>query len=147
VAITNSTISDNVLTFSTGPGGGGFCTGGITVMRHVTVAGNSAGTGGGALVFGSGTLDLGNSIIAGNSGGAFPDIRRESNAFVTTSGFNLIGINASVEATFPAGNPNANNDIVGTASLPMNPRLAALAATTVAPIEYPLEPCCPTAPL
>lgn len=42
---------------------------------------------------------------------------------ITTSGYNLIGDNTSVSLVFPAGNPNANNDIVGTNASPINPLL------------------------
>lgn len=127
LVITNSTISGNMT--AAGGSGGGFCSNNNTTLRSVTVTDNSSNNsfGGGILFFGNGTLNLGNTIVAGNTGGSSPDIRIDPGTVVTTAGYNLIGNNDSVSATFPAGNPNANNDIVGTSTAPVNPMLAALA--------------------
>jgi hypothetical protein len=125
LAITNSTISRNQ---ALGGSGGGFCsTVGNTNVRHATITDNTAGTGGGILQSG-GTVNLGNTIVAANNGGARADYRLLSGT-ATTAGYNLIGINLSVETTFPAGNPNANNDIVGTLDMPIDPMLEALSVS------------------
>ncbi len=86
--VTNSTISGNSAT-----AGGGFCSGGNILLRSITVTGNSASSsdGGGILRF-NGTLDLGNSIVAGNTATVGPDI--SANGTVTSSGYNLIGDSA-----------------------------------------------------
>ncbi|MGI8639175.1 MAG: choice-of-anchor Q domain-containing protein [Pyrinomonadaceae bacterium] len=131
LTVTNSTISGNsALPTGNGGGfGGGFCSRNNTTLRNVTVSGNFGGnTFGGGIYHSGGTLNLANSIVAGNTEGQGirPDIYFDGNGAVTTSGYNLIGDNSSVAATFPAGNPNANNDIVGTNAAPINPRLAPL---------------------
>ncbi len=46
---------------------------------------------------------------------------------VTSFGYNFIGNNASSTATFPAGQPNANNDWVGVQLVELDPQLAPLA--------------------
>lgn len=125
LSVINSTISGN-----TARGlGGGFCDNGNTTLRSVTITGNTLSglnaSGGGIIKVGGGTLNLGNTIVAGNTGGTRPDISIDTGA-VTTSGYNLIGNNLSVEAIFPEGNPNANNDIVGTSDAPVDPMLEAL---------------------
>ena len=123
--VTNSTISGNN---ATGVGSeiqsGGFCSNGETTLRSVTITGNTAEDVGGIELEG-GLLNLGDTIVAGNiSPSASSDIRRSSGILVT-AGYNLIGKNDSVEAEFPAGNPNVNNDIVGTSTAPINALLNA----------------------
>lgn len=135
LTVTNSTISGNsaLPTGNGGGGGGGFCSSNNTTLRNVTVSNNFGGNGfGGGIYHIGGTLSLGNSIVAGNMEGQNirPDIhfRTDINpgATVTTSGNNLIGDNTDVTTQFPAGNPNVNNDIVGTHTMPVNPLLAPL---------------------
>jgi CSLREA domain-containing protein len=121
LTVTNSTISGNPVTNK----GGGFCSNSNTTLRSVTITTNSATNGGGGIYQLAGTLDLGNTIVAGNTGGSPQDILLEGGT-VTTAGYNLIGNNSSVAATFPLGNPNANNDIVGTTGALVNPGLAPL---------------------
>lgn len=68
-SISNSTFSGNSATTpgdTTSGVGGGLCNFGAITMRHTTITDNSAGTGSGVYQFGS-TLDIGNSIIAGNT--------------------------------------------------------------------------------
>jgi hypothetical protein len=91
LTIVNSTIHGN----RAGTGGGlafviGSATGTIT---HSTITNNSAfsalASGGGVVITGSGTLSIGNSIVAGNSlesGGSGPDI----GGSINSTGFNLI---------------------------------------------------------
>jgi hypothetical protein len=114
--ITNSTISGN----SAGPGqpGGGVdLEGGSAVIRNSTITGNSSPiAGGGITVFGSATVTLSSTIVAGNIGG---DI---SGPVDTTSDHNLIGNNAG-----SAGISNGfNGNIVGNAVTPIDPLLGPL---------------------
>ena len=127
--ISNSTISHN----SASRDGGGILVNndkGTTNLANATVADNIAdddndGTGdGGGIYHGSGTFNTKNTIVAGNddrSGGG-------SDCFGTFASqqYNLIGINSGCVASFPAGQPNGNNDLVGTGGLPLNPLLSGL---------------------
>jgi hypothetical protein len=77
-------------------------------LRNVTIVGNSASQMGG--LRNSGTMTVGNSIIAGNSGST-PDVDIDGGT-MTTLGGNLIGNNTgNASAIFPVG--NANGDRVG----------------------------------
>lgn len=118
VTITNSTISGNT---ADNTGGGFFSYFSNVTLRNSTITRNTGGSGGGITNIGR-TLNLGNTIVAGNTGG---DIFFSSGSLIT-AGFNLIGNNSSVETIFPAGNPNANNDIVGTSGSPIDPKLGGL---------------------
>ncbi len=122
LTVTNTTISGNTATNS----GGGFCNSGTMNLRSSTVTGNSVPDfGGGIYVFGTfAQLTVSNSIAAGNSGNR-PDIFND-NSSVMTAGYNLIGNNTGAETQFPAGNPNANKDIVGTSAATINAQLAPL---------------------
>jgi hypothetical protein len=74
------------------------------------------------------TAELQNNLIADNVDAGstlWPDIYI-SGAGITTQGFNLIGSNPGVETWFPAGNPNANGDYVGTPGSPLSPHLSPL---------------------
>lgn len=76
INITNSTISTN----SSSGNGGGFAleqpsSGTITAnLNHVTIAGNTGGTGGGIHHAATGTINMKNSVVGDNTGGAAPDI-------------------------------------------------------------------------
>ncbi|HKO45910.1 MAG TPA: C25 family cysteine peptidase, partial [Pyrinomonadaceae bacterium] len=124
VSIANSTISGNT---APGGSGGGLCnvTGAVSTLRNTTVTLNSAGQGGGILN-GGGTVNIGNTIVAGNSG-TNPDISMAPGPAFNTAGYNLIGDNGGLNAQFPAGNPNANNDRVGVTGSELSANLAALA--------------------
>lgn len=125
LAITNSTISGNTAT----TGGAGFCNNfsSTTTLRNVTIYANTAGAASGGGISNSGsTLDLGSTIVAGNTAGTNPDIHLPTGT-ITSAGFNLIGINTSVEAAFPAGQPNVGGtDNAGTSGIPLDPGLAPL---------------------
>ena len=128
LTVTNSTISGNRVTSGNGAG---FCTSsfsdvGSTTLRNVTITRNSAPNGTGGILHGDGTLNLGNTIVAANTSRDGSEFITFGNGTVTTAGYNLIGNNTSVETVFPAGNPNANKDIVGTSAAPVNPLLGAL---------------------
>jgi hypothetical protein len=95
VTVVNSTVSSNAAIGSGvgyPGGGGGICaTGGITTLRNVTVTNNTAGFGGGIFKEFEGTLNLGNTLVAGNTGtlGA-PEIYFYSGT-ITSAGGNLVG--------------------------------------------------------
>jgi hypothetical protein len=140
----NCTLSNNSTTGLNN--GGGIANFGTCNVTNCTFKGNSSGGGGGAIFNGSGTMNVSNCTIAGNtaasSGGGIlssvsttnmkssivalnsattsdPDV---SGSF-TPQGFNFIGKNGGAATSFPAGNPNANNDIVGTLAAPLDPLL------------------------
>ncbi|MBS0657022.1 MAG: hypothetical protein JSR82_02090 [Verrucomicrobia bacterium] len=128
VALTQCTIGGNVVSTSaggSGAGGGLFVFRGSAVLRHCTVAGNSAlgagSTGAGLQLQAPAALDLGNSILAGNS---TPDDTGADLNFtggtVVAGEANLIGNNDSVQTVFPAG------ALAGTLANPLDPRLDAV---------------------
>jgi len=113
--ITNSTFSGNSGSFSVV-----YSFGNSVVIRNATIVNNP----GGGLYKDSGTLTLGNSIVAGNGG---YDLSRNSSAAINTGGGNLIGRNAGAGPNFAAaGTPNVNSDYVGTVASPIDPLLAPL---------------------
>jgi predicted outer membrane repeat protein len=137
ITVTNTTFSGNTAT-----NGGGLSTNGSTVatLRGLTIASNTATSKGGGIYDPLGTISLGSSIVAGNTSPDGPDVRLDGGA-MTTAGYNLIGINTTATATFPAGNPNASNDIVGTAASPISANLGPLAdngGTRRVPTRSPL---------
>ncbi len=83
LAVANSTISGNQASRN----GGGICSTGNTTLRNVTITNNS-GTGGG-IWHDTGTLNLGNTVLAGNQG-LYPEIDLVSGT-VTSAGYNLVG--------------------------------------------------------
>jgi len=133
--ISNSTFSDNT---ARGLVGGGLCTqiGGTMWARNITVTNNRVtgvpfvgANGGGGLRI-NGTLNIGNSIIAGNTSpaGSGIDFVLDSGT-VTSVGGNLIGDNTNAGTTpfSTTGTPNANDDYVGTNGNVINALLAPLA--------------------
>ncbi len=119
LAVINSTISGNTVTSLT-PGnaqGGGIAGGGGTnlILSNATVAGNTAGSGGGIHIVSDASLQ--NSIIADNSGGAcagtgVPDIPATAHHNLITDGTctltgpgNLQGIGAQLGALGNYGGP------------------------------------------
>jgi hypothetical protein len=139
--IANSTLSGN----SAGDHGGGIVAHGAghsTNLTFVSVTNNTADTdndgdyGGGVCNGGGPFINIKNSLVAGNSvvsnvGG--PDCYTDQ---FNSSGFNLIGDNTDCSGAFPEGNPNGNNDYVGTGANPMDPRLQGLTGN---PAHYPLQ--------
>jgi CSLREA domain-containing protein len=119
VNVTNSTLSGNTADRLSGSSGGGIANIGTVVITNSTVAGNSATIGGGIRST-SGAMTVRSSIIASNTAGSGPDV--DGSSFAST-GFNLIGRNDGAAASFPTGNPNGNNDIVGTSASPIDPKL------------------------
>ena len=117
--VINSTISGNSATGAAGLGGG-LCmdpVSGTASIINSTVSGNSASVAGGGL-HATGTVNVRNTIVAGNTSPTSPDVR---NAFVS-QGNNLIGANDG-STGFTNG---VNNDKVGTVASPLNALLAPL---------------------
>jgi CSLREA domain-containing protein len=116
LVISNTTISGNSTTF--GWGGGCFCRGSISLVG-VTISNNFADVGGG-IFQSNGTLNIANTIVAGNRA---RQTSPDTLGAYTSQGYNLIGNGQSNTTGF--GGPG---DQVGTASAPINARLGALAA-------------------
>ena len=109
-------------------------------LRNLTITGNTADADGDSLVGDGGGIWTGsapptaaatilrNSIVAGNfdASAAFhaPDLVVASGAIVS-SGYNWIGVESG--AAFPDGQPNGNEDWIGTSASPLDPELDALA--------------------
>jgi CSLREA domain-containing protein len=125
VTVINSTLSGNTAI----QGGGGAIAGfsGTINLSNCTIAGNTAvnspnGGAGGVWNAGSSTINVKSTMIASNTATGFsvtPDVA----GTLTSQGFNLIGKNDGAVTSFPVGNPNAKNDIVGTGASPVDPKL------------------------
>lgn len=105
--LTNSTVSGNTSKFS---GGIQIDRGGVLNLTNSTITNNSASStsdgaaAGGVVAFG--TVNVKNTIIAGNTQSVSPDVR----GFFTSQGYNLIG-----NTTGSSGFSAANNDILNPA--------------------------------
>lgn len=123
VEVTNSTFFHNVAYgTNTGQGGGLRNYDGTVALTNVTIAGNAARTGGGVYVH---QLTLVNTLIATNTDFAGdpddPDIYIDFAGTIDDRGHNLIGNVKSIGAFTGPG------DLLGTASLPIDPQLGPLA--------------------
>ena len=118
VTLNNSTVSGN---FSTDLGGGVSFSGGGSGfnLNNATITNNTANNQGGG-IFGSGSMNIRNSIIAGNINPHAPDCGGTFGAAILSQGYNLIGNNQNCNFT------PATGDIVGTSSQPIDPLLGAL---------------------
>lgn len=144
VVLINSTVSGNRAGqggFDDGIGGSGggiFIDNSSLMLINSTLISNSTGhgtgsgdggSGGGIWMSGISNVSIKNTVIASNSvatGGNGPDCWQASGT-LTSMSYNFIGANDGCTGSFPAGNPNGNNDIVGTGVSPINPKLAPLA--------------------
>jgi hypothetical protein len=95
-------------------------------LTNVTIAGNSAdpfagGQGGGVLNGFSGTVNAINTLIATNTAASAPDYFGN----FTTAFHNLVGDGTG--SNLAPANPDANGNIVGSSSSPINPLLGPLA--------------------
>lgn len=138
--ITRSTFSNN---WSDGVGGA-IALGGPgypadiseLALRHSTITLNLADTntdqtgatssGGGLWSSSSIPVSILNTIIAVNTDSSDTPAA-DLKGLVDSSGYNFIGDNSASNAAFPAGQPNANKDWVGTAAAVLNPNLQVLA--------------------
>jgi hypothetical protein len=124
LSLVNSTISGNIAT--TGElgvsQGAGLCSGGATTIRNSTIANNSstgADSQSGGISNFQNALDIGNTIIAGNSAINYPEIRNQG--IVSSAGGNLIGDSAGNSADTDLAVTYQASDI-----LDISPMLAAL---------------------
>lgn len=121
LTVINSTISGN-----SGANGGGIrnTSNGTVNLTAVTIAGNTAAGGatgdGGGISTASGTVNIGNSIVALNTDTGAPNNPDAFGAF-TSTGYNLIG-NGTGGTGF-----TGTADQVGTAGTPINPLINSLA--------------------
>ncbi|MDQ3918879.1 MAG: Ig-like domain repeat protein [Acidobacteriota bacterium] len=112
--VTNCTVSNN---FVNNHGGG--INGSEMTVTSSTISGNSAITGGGLFIFvRGGSVNVRSSIVAGNSASTGPDVSGQFNSQM----HNLIG-KSDGSTGFTNG---TNQDIVGSASSPVDPKLAPL---------------------
>lgn len=137
IVVGNTTVSGNTASSS----GGGVCVNGFAnvTLRNLTIASNTAGVRGGGIYHQAGATRMGSSIVAANTSPDGPDIRLDAGSIIS-AGYNLIGTNTTVEVRFPAGNPNAANDIVGTSAGPISPTWG-LSRITAAPGASPPAAC------
>jgi carbon monoxide dehydrogenase subunit G len=134
--VANSTISGN----STNGDGGGIRAHGLghsTKLTHVTISNNTAdgSSGGGIKHSGGPAIQVKNNLVAGNSvgiSGSGPDCHGNFSSL----GYNLIGDNSGCNICFPEGNPNPNDDYVGTGISPLDPQIDGLTGN---PAYHPLQ--------
>ncbi len=112
-------LRNTTITGSTGTLGGAVYQAGTDgVLSNNTITGNtslgSPGAAGAAVQLASGSLVAVNNIIAANTGG-------DVSGTFTSQGGNVIGVRGTSQSFF------ATNDVVGTASTPVNPQLSPLA--------------------
>jgi hypothetical protein len=123
LTVFNTTISGNSVTATDiDSAGGGICSLSVTTLRSVTVTNNTAGAGGGIFTIAD-TLNLSNTIVAGNKATAnYPEIYISGGA-MTSAGYNLIGDNAGDSANTGYGILTYQSTDIRD----VNPLLAALA--------------------
>lgn len=118
--VVQSTLSDN-RALRNGGGLSNYPTGKVSILQS-TISNNTALKQGGAIT-NTGTITVGNSIIAANIAITGTDFLQFSGS-LTSLGYNLIGSNETVTNTFPL--TNTNHDLVGTAANPLDPQLGPL---------------------
>lgn len=114
-------IDNSTLTAATGTtnGGGVGVNGGAVTVTNSTIAGNHVSGNAGGIYVAAGTVSLGGTILAANTDGSgTPD----GDGAFTDAGHNLIGNGDGVSGI----TNGTNNDLVGTAALPIDAMLAAL---------------------
>jgi CSLREA domain-containing protein len=125
LTVTNSTISGNIVTGTTGNSGGGIWINGDSTITNSTITNNSVlgPNSASGLYRSSGSVTIRNSIIAGNvNNSAMPDLVAVGNTGITSGGYNLIGNRGGALIAFAA-----TGDQVGGGPNPiLNPSLAAL---------------------
>ncbi len=130
VNLTNSTVSFN--SAFAGNGGGIYSdNGGTVTITNCTITDGNQGMTGGGIYHGSGTMNLRNTIVAGNTGtNSAPDVFGNYNA----PAYNLIG-KSNGASGFTNG---VNGNIVGTIAMPVDPLLAPIADNGGATQTYAL---------
>ena len=114
------TMTINSCTVSGNSGSGGAGGTGVPSINN-----GAAGIGIGGLSAAGGSSNTVTNTISGGNTGNFGGGADVDGAF-TSNGYNLIGKNDGAATSFPAGNPNGNNDIVGTSGGAIDPKLGAL---------------------
>lgn len=114
LTVVNTTLSGNT---ASNIGGGIIATqNGTLTLRGATITVNTANVGGG-VYRDTGTLDFGNTIIAGNTGtSSFPEIRFASGT-ATSQGFNLVGDSAGDSTATQTAITYQSTDILDTPPL------------------------------
>ena len=143
MAITGATISDNPLGGIDNEGsgltlndstianngqqatnGGGILNSGDMLVNDSTIVDNSASVQGGGIDTSSGNATLNNTIVAGNTNATAPDIVGNF-----TASYCLIGDNTGSGLTAaPLGTPDANGNLIGDSTNPIDALLAPLAS-------------------
>ncbi|MEM7311636.1 MAG: choice-of-anchor Q domain-containing protein [Planctomycetota bacterium] len=123
-AFVNTTITDN----EAGTGGGVYLSNDetLTIIQYTTITDNSASTTGGIEAVSGSNFVLHNSIVAGNFGDTFRDLRTASGSTVGTS-YSLIGNGADAGLTGAVFNQDADGNYIGTAGIYLDPQLEVLA--------------------
>jgi predicted outer membrane repeat protein len=117
----DSTVANN----SAGPagsGGGGDVGNAAATVTNSTIVGNSAGASGGGIHAGTGTVRMGNTLVARNQSASAADVQGDSGESVVSNGHNLIGDGSGSSLV-----NGVNGDQVGTTASPIDPLLAPLA--------------------
>jgi hypothetical protein len=137
LSLTNCTVAGN---HTTGSGTGGLASVGTLDLVHTTITENtgSGGQGGGLYLASPAVVRVERCVIAGNldSGTTAKDIRKASGTIIP-AGNNLIGINDSVSAEFPA------NSLHGTSAAPLDAKLGLLGRYGGRTETIPLRPASP----
>jgi hypothetical protein len=142
VTVTNSTFFGNSTSGYNTYGGAFIAWSGNIVATNITVTQNVANGGrlseGGGFVASKGSITLTNSIVGGNSSssGYGADVKFNNFAGTATAVAHnsLIGNNTNTPRfpypfqPAPLGHPDANGNLIGTAAVPIDPKLAAAAA-------------------
>ncbi len=131
--ITNSTLSDN-----TGDSGGAIHNhdGAVSVASTTITQNEATGSGGGVAVQ-LGTFDFVNTIVAENTASTNPDGWNQPSATVFSGGHNLVGIVDGLLFTPAVG------DLIGTATMPLDPQLGPLQANGGPTWTHALTPASP----
>ena len=132
LTLTSSTVSGNAAAspFDRGDGGGVFASSQSLAISDSTITANFADFGGGIAVESSSlavTLDLANSIVAGNTAlSASADITTEFTVSINASS-SLVGDNNGSALVATSGGADSDGNLIGTSAAPINPLLEALA--------------------
>jgi predicted outer membrane repeat protein len=114
----NLTIVNSTFHGNSAQTGGAFCSDGDTTLRNVTISGNMTTLGGGAFYHGAGTLNFGNTIIAGNTANTgAPEILNPNAGNVISNGNNIVGDSAGDSTNTSSPIAYQASDILDTPTL------------------------------